>query len=216
VDVRNAYFVLAKKYHPDRIGIAPTSSGRKIAEDLFAKITEAQSVLKTDATRKEYDAKLELEAGGGAGSAEAQAALESEIAFQKGTILVRKGDFPGAIEFLKKATELYGQEAEYHLWLGWALHRNASKTKNAQAMRAAKAEIEAALNRNDRMPQGHFFLGLIAKSEGDTERARHHFEKTIQLDPRHTEANSELRILNIRQTKAASGGLKNLFKKKEA
>jgi tetratricopeptide (TPR) repeat protein len=117
---------------------------------------------------------------------------------------------------LKTAIGLYDKEPEYHLLLGWALHRNASKSKDAAGMKAGKVMIDKALVQNERLTQGYFYQGLIAKSEGDIEGAKKYFEKTVALDPKHNEANSELRVLNMRQMKgAATGGIKGFFKKKE-
>jgi curved DNA-binding protein CbpA len=215
MEVKNAYFALAKKYHPDRVGVSPDALERKSVEDLFAKITEAHSVLTNESARKEYEATLGLQESGELGGADAGRILESEVSFQKGSVLVRKGDFSGAIEFLQQAIGLYDAEPEYHLLLGWASYRNASKSRDAAGMKMGKGMIEKALLANEKLAQGHFYQGLIAKSEGEIERAKRCFEKTVALDPRHNEANSELRVLNLRRSKDASaGGLKGLFKKK--
>lgn len=217
MEIKNAYFALAKKHHPDRAGFQPGSPERKKIEDLFARISEAHGALTNDAARKEYEATLDLAQSGLAGGAEVNRILESEIAYQKAIILVRKGDFTGAIDFLRQAIGLYDKEPEYHLLLGWALYRAASKNKDVQGAKTGKTEIEKALARNERLSQGHFYLGLIAKSEGDIERAKRYFEKTVQLDPNHNEANSELRLIHMRKSKEApSGGLKGLFKRKES
>ncbi|MFH1262806.1 MAG: DUF4388 domain-containing protein [Pseudomonadota bacterium] len=214
-DIKAAYFTLAKKLHPDRVGVPSGTPERKMVEDLFTRITEAQSILANDVSRKEYMASLDLAASGAAGGAEAAHVLNSELAFQKGGILIKKGDFAGAIDLLKEATRLYDKEPEYFVSLGWALYRQGSKTKDPAKMKEGKAEIEKALVQNARLNQAQYYLGLIAKAEGNLEKAKKQFEKTIELNRRHTEAASELRVMNMRESKEPQSKFKGLFKKKE-
>lgn len=217
MEIKEAYFDLAKRFHPDRIASAFEGADRKAVEDLFARISEAHAVLANEETRKEYEASLDLKESGGASSEEAVKILESEMSFQKAGILIRKADFPGAINLLTQAIGLYDKEPEYHLLLGWAMYRNASKAKDGSTMKSGKTKIEKALAQNDRLIQGHFYLGLISKAEGEMDRAKQCFEKVIAIDPRHNEATSELRVINLRQQKegeSVAGGLKKLFKKK--
>jgi lipoprotein NlpI len=39
----------------------------------------------------------------------------------------------------------------------------------------------------------HYFLGFLAKSKGDQARAKAAFKKCVELDPRHIDAQRELR-----------------------
>ncbi len=68
-----------------------------------------------------------------------QAILESEVEFQRGQVLIRKGDFAGAVQLLKHAVELYDQEPEYLVDLGWALYRNGKRISNEAMVREGKA-----------------------------------------------------------------------------
>ena len=213
-EVQKAYFAIAKKFHPDRLPSDLTPDERKDAESYFAKITDAQSVLTNDSSRGEYVASLDLEVAG----VEAERAteiLESELEFQKGQILVKKGSFAEAIQFFESAIQKYEQEPEYHLYLGWAMYRNGAKRKDVVAERKGKKIIEKAISMNDRMAEGFYFLGFIAKRDGDMNAATKYFKKTISIEQNHEAASSELRVIHMRQEKdAKSGGLKGLFRKK--
>ncbi len=214
-DIKKAYFDLARKYHPDRLPPNMSPEDRKNAEALFARITEAQTRLTNPSSRKEYEASLELEASG-VGSGQVNAVLESEAEFQKGTALLRKGDFKGAMEAYQKAISLYEKEPEYFSQLGWAMFRQSAKTKNAAEHAKAKRAVETSIKMNPNLAQSYYYLGMITKTDGDLEMAKKLFNKAVEMNPKNAEATSELRLINSRLEKEHKGGLKGLFKKKEA
>ena len=213
-EVKAAYFSLAKIYHPDRLPPLLGKGERKEAETLFAKFSEAHTVLTNEAQRKEYEASLKLESSG-LDAQHANEIVQSEIEFQKGQIQIRKGDIEGALETLRHAVALYDKEPEYYVYLGWALYRHGAKGKSAKEMSEGKSNIEKGVKLNDKLAQGFFYLGMIAKNDGDLARAKRMFGATLEIQKNHAEANSELRLLNMRDAKEQSGGLKGLFKKKE-
>ncbi|HLG21079.1 MAG TPA: DUF4388 domain-containing protein [Bdellovibrionota bacterium] len=213
-EIKKAYFDLAKIFHPDRLPASTTKEDKKLAESLFAKLSEAHNVLSNDNSRKEYEATLQLQASG-VDAQKANDIIQSEIEFQKGQILIKKGDFPAAIASLREAVKLYEKEPEYLVYLGWALYRQASKSRNAKEVQEGRALLEKGLKMNGQLVQGYFFLGMMAKSEGDLGRAKQLYQKVVDLQPKHQEANSELRLMNMRDTKQQSGGLKGIFRKRE-
>ena len=56
--IKNAYFALASKFHPDRFFKKKLGHVRPILERVFSRITEAHDVLTDRARREAYDAKL--------------------------------------------------------------------------------------------------------------------------------------------------------------
>ncbi len=213
-EVKAAYFKLAKTFHPDRMRKQLSPDQQKMAEAYFAQITEAHTNLSNEESRKEYEATLELEASG-LDAAKAQEILESEVEFQKGQVLIRKGDFAGAAKTLKHAIELYDQEPEYLVYLGWALYRNGKRTSNEVEVRSGKKYLEKAVAANDQFGQAFYFLGMVYRGEEDFDKAKRFFAKTLEVAPNHPEANSELRLLNMRAERKSGGALKGLFSKKK-
>jgi len=47
--------------------------------------------------------------------------------------------------------------------------------------------------------RAHYQLGVIARVEGDIERAERHFREAVRSNPRHLEAAQELRLLEMRR-----------------
>jgi DnaJ-domain-containing protein 1 len=213
-EVKEVYFELAKKYHPDRIPGSTNADERKIAESYFARVSEAHATLSNAGMRKEYESKVSLKASG-VEEEQVTTIIQSELEFQKGQILIRKGDFTAALQHLSQAVSLYDKEPEYYAYLGWAVYREAKKKVNPAGVRKGKDFILKAVKERESMAEAYYFLGMIEKADGDTAKAKQYFEKTIEKAPRHNEANSELRALNRRSEKEQTkGGLKGFFGKK--
>ena len=118
--VRKAYFLAAKRYHPDglrRLGLDDET--QRMAGEIFARIAEANEVLSDPERREAYDA----EQAGGITEEEAARAGEAEAHFRKGSVLIKMGDFRAAAPFLEKAVGLWPDEAAYQAALGWSLFR---------------------------------------------------------------------------------------------
>ncbi|MFH1018841.1 MAG: DUF4388 domain-containing protein [Pseudomonadota bacterium] len=214
-NIKAVYFALAKKYHPDRIPAGVGPEMRKAVESYFARVTEAFATLNNAETRNEYKSKLSLKASG-MDQDKVNAIVQSELEFQKGQVLIRKGDFQGALEHLHRAVKLYDREPEYFAYLGWAAFREAQKRSNPVGANKGKAFILAAVKEREKMPDAYYFLGIIEKTQGNFGQAKQYFEKTVAQAPRHNEANSELRYLNRKAEKLEPkpGGLKGFFRKK--
>jgi Flp pilus assembly protein TadD len=58
-------------------------------------------------------------------------------------------------------------------------------------------------------------LGLLAKREGDFARAQSYFQHAVQRNPRHVEAQREIRLMRSRgETKPAKGVLDSIIGRK--
>ena len=56
-----------------------------------------------------------------------------------------------------------------------------------------------ALKTDPDCDRAHYQLGVIARVEGDSERAERHFREAVRANPRHLEAAQELRLLEMRK-----------------
>lgn len=216
--VKKAYFVLAKEYHPDRMKSGGGEVDKKKLEKIFATLSEAQATLSQTHLRAEYDAKLATNLSPESLQIQlnAEKILDSEMLFQKGLALVRKGQFEAAVVELKQAIALYSGEPEYTLLLGWAMVREGLRIQSPKDMMTGKGLIEEALKKNEKLHVGYYYLGIIEKNAGNLGAAKKHFEKTLQGMPHHAEAASELRLMQHREQKSTSKvSLGGIFGKKK-
>jgi tetratricopeptide (TPR) repeat protein len=172
--IKKAYFKAAKLYHPDTLAKLDLNDLREQAADVFAAIAEAFEVLSDKQKRKDYDAGLRGEL------TETQARLlaQAETSYRKGEILLKMGDFAGAIEYLQPAVDAWPDEAAYQCALGWALYK-----QPASDVPAARACLEKAVRLTPEDALVHFRLGMVLRAVGETERANQALARARQIDP---------------------------------
>ena len=222
--IRTAYFALARQLHPDRLAAVGIVDEKRDAQRLFAQINQAFDILSNPRRRTEY---LEVLSAGGESAVRAQAdraealaqrLLSAEDHFRRGEMALRRDQLDEAHAEFKQAVELNPDEGEHHALLAWTTYCTAP---DKAAVRAAiKAGFDTAIKASPRSASPHLYLGRMARMEGHDQEAIRHFQRALQLMPGHSEAASELRVLEARVSARASApekdgkkGLFGLFKK---
>jgi tetratricopeptide (TPR) repeat protein len=217
--IRNAYFALAKKLHPDRLHAVQIHDLDAEAQRLFAHVNRVFATL-TDPTKRSHYMQV-LAAGGEAALAKqqreaeklAESALAAEEHFALGELALRRNQFSDARKLFEEALSLNAQEGEYHAMVGWTTWCTMSD-KDA-AWEAVKKHLTTAMALSPRSPRVFFYRGQVAKQRGDTEAALECFAKVLELEPRHKEAELELRLLRRRaEAEGKKGGLFDRLKRR--
>jgi tetratricopeptide (TPR) repeat protein len=169
--VRRAYLKAAKRLHPDRVVQLGLSDLKTQANEVFAEITRAHAVLSDPEKRRQY------EESNAAPETDADRIAEAEASFRRGDLLLRAGNFRGALELLERAVTLWPDEAEYQAALGWALHR-----KTPPESERAWLHFERALALGE---QAVWLLraSLVARELGNEARAAQLARRARELDP---------------------------------
>jgi tetratricopeptide (TPR) repeat protein len=115
------------------------------------------------------------------GSAEANHFLGRAIFLQGGTAQA------DAMRFLKRATELDPNKAEYHLYVGWA----ANNAIPAQ-LGLAKDEIDKALSLDKLLADAYWQRGVLEQKQGTVDDAIHDVMHALQLKPTRVDAHATL------------------------
>jgi Flp pilus assembly protein TadD len=173
-DIKRAYFSAAKRLHPDALSRTGLEALRKPANELFARIAKAYAVLSDPKARRDYDNDA---AGGDEGEAERIA--QAETLYRKGDILVRKGAFQDAIQFLGPAVELWPEEAEYHSALAWALYK-----KGKSEPQPAREHLSKAVKLDPKNAVAHYRLGVVLRALGEQDAAEKELALAKRLDPK--------------------------------
>jgi tetratricopeptide (TPR) repeat protein len=202
--IKRIYFRMAKLFHPDARQALYQGQIKAKVEEVFTHISEAYNTLSDRDLREKYLQSLKSKVSS-AQMDEAHRAIEAETEFQKAEVLLRKGNWASAETMLRRAVELMPTEPEYRLYHAWAEY----KVKGPSQAGPARKTIEEALKARPNAVEGHYFLGLIYKAEGLNEDADKYFQKVLELNPRHVEAQRELRLSAMRKEKAPGkkGGL---------
>jgi tetratricopeptide (TPR) repeat protein len=175
--IRRAYFKLAKRYHPDALVSAGLDTVRAQANDIFAQVSKAHEVLSDMMRRRDYD--KSLEAGGGEEEDMAARVANAEVLYRKAEILLRRGNFKGALEFLKPAVQLWPDDTEYQSALGWALFKQPkAETK------PARQHLEKAVEIDTKNALALYRLSVVLRSDGDANEAASLLARAKAIDPK--------------------------------
>lgn len=209
--IRNAYFELAKTYHLDRFSNVPLGEYRQVADEVFRKISEASRVLSDDKERSNYDVYLDRKAKGL--PTDVNVILEADNLFQRGKMMVDRGQGANAYNDLARAFELADQDLDYKTYYAYAKYL-AMGSSSFEETRDALHEV---IKKEPKHGKAHDFLGRIYRAEGNLKGAASHLQKAIELSPRNADAQRELRVVQMRlnkQTDDGKGGfLKGLLKR---
>ena len=175
-EIKKAYLAAAKSYHPDalaRLGVEIETRDRATA--VFAAIGGAYAVLSNPKQRTEYDVSLRDDQP----EIDTERLANAETLYRKGEILMRAGNFKGAVEFLRPAVELWPEEAAYQGGLGWALFKQMPSEAEAAREHLTKAtELDAT------DAQHWFRLSLVRRAVTDDDGASQALERARQIDPK--------------------------------
>lgn len=201
-DVRNAYFSLARHLHPDRLSALGIPDDNKAAQRLFAEVNTAFAVVSEPKSRQEYTSILKR--GGAAAIAADQARaeamatriVEAEEAFRRGEGALRRDQLATAVAEFARAIELNPEEVDFVAFHTWALFCS-SPDKMAIAS-ATRTTLDRTISKSPRAVMPRFLLGRVERMLGRDADALRHFQEVLQLQPHHTEAASEARMIEQR------------------
>lgn len=205
-EIKEAYYALARRYHPDRFHL---KSGTRLHEQIssaFARITQAYEVLVDANARATYDATVERSRKFTEGAPKstqratgthetlesdpAESGLEqAERYFREGFAALEQGQINSAINQLAAACRLNPQEARFHAYFGRAL------AGNEQSRRLAESEIQTAVKLE---PANALYRTMLAELYFDLRfhrRAQAELDKALQIAPNDANAVRLLRKL---------------------
>ncbi|MBL8940802.1 MAG: tetratricopeptide repeat protein, partial [Archangium sp.] len=124
--------------------------------------------------------------------------------FKMGEVYFKKRDYKQADEHFARA-HLLDKGAASLAAQAWAIYMD--PTRKAESANA-RALMQKALTIDPACDRAHYQLGVIARVEGDMERAEKHFREAVRVNPRHLEASQELRLIEMRRKKEKDAGKK--------
>ncbi len=201
--IQAAFFQLAKKWHPDRLG-PDLVDVRDLATKVFARMSEAHQILADASRRKEYD-DLRKDGGGSAEEQEqVQRVIRAATAFQKAEVLMKRNNNAAALEEARRALELDPTQADYIALLAWV---------ESSQLNANLDEILARIEKAQRMEPNNtrirWYRGSILKRQGKSGKAVGDFRFIVENDPRHVDAQREIRLYEMRKAEQRRTGQKS-------
>lgn len=214
-DIRQAYTHLLR-YHPDKLGTAAPEPVREKARDLTARLNEANRVLGSDKSRREYLQMLtDVRIKGDARRAEL--VRDAETKCQMGVVMLRKRDFKKARELFTFCSQADPVTPIYKAHLAFAMFADRQFDRD-EAFEKGYPLLLEALKAKDGDPVVHHYAGQMLKERDRLKEALHHFKKAAALDPKNVDHKREVRLLQGRLAKEKddaknTGSLGRFFKR---
>lgn len=184
-EIRDGYYFLARRFHPDRFSTGPLKDLRPNIEAYFAQVTEAYNTLSDPELRKQYDKDLASRAVKKEEPKQDTAYLAREN-YARGKLMLDKGRLQDAVTFLENAIRLDDSKAIYHLELGRVLIRNPRRREDAE-QHLRRAAVLDPTSAPTFVAQGQLFLRL-----GRREDAVRAFHEALRWEPGNVEAKKGL------------------------
>ncbi|MFQ5791760.1 MAG: protein kinase, partial [Acidobacteriota bacterium] len=215
VEIKKAYYAMAKKYHPDAHHSPHLRDLHGLLEELFVKMTAAYQLLSNRLERQRYDSSLRTGPGqkttspevgpstppppsGASRSASPKAMAEAR--YREGKRHFDDMSYFDSIQCLREAVRLNPGKPSYHRLLAKAL------MKNPKWYKEAEEHFLAALEKDEFDVSSYLGLGELYEGSGLTTRARKMYGKALEYDPDNEVAQGKL----YGKTGGARKGLKGL------
>ena len=190
--VRAAFMRLAKTWHPDRLH-ADFVPIRGDVATVFAHMTRAHQTLCDADARKAYEASRKAKT---AAEARPRAEVVREIEHEMG-----KRNFDFVVQLCQELIDADAEDVEALAIQAWASVRGGEATEDE--LRAALARLEKVVNIDRTDDQAVYHRGLVHKRLGNVPAAFRDFARAVQLNPKHLEAEREVRIFAMRARKGS-------------
>jgi len=184
VEIKKAYFQLARKYHPDLFNRSIDPDSKKKISGVFDFLTKSYKTLSDESARKEYNDKLDE----GPKDDQKERIKRGEVRFRQAKTLYEQTRYEEARIFLEEAVRLDKTKAKYFLLLGMVESKIPSLLRQAESHLRQAAEIEP-WNTDVILA-----LGLLYKQVGMPVKASKQFRKILGFDPDHKVARRELNL----------------------
>jgi curved DNA-binding protein CbpA len=193
-----AYFQLAKRWHPDRLD-AEHADLRDVAVRLFARISEAHQVLTDPDQRKQYDELVKNGEGDAEEQEHVQRLLRAATNFQKAQVMLKRNNVAGAEEAARAALSDAPDEADHIALVAWL-----EAGKPGANVETHLRELNRAAKLEESNLRVRWLRGQLLKRLGRDRQALEDFRLIVERDPRHVDAQRELRLFEMQRGRRPS------------
>jgi curved DNA-binding protein CbpA len=207
--IQAAFFQLAKVWHPDRLP-PELSELRASSTKLFARMSEAHQILTDAERRREYDQLLRAGAANSEEQEQVAQIVRAAAAFQRAEVLLKKRDLKAAETEALAAMKGDPDQAEYKALYAWICAEQ-PREKYDELIQLLNSALKSEPNNQRAL----WYRGQLHKRAGDSSKALRDFKQLLELNPKHLDAQREVRLHEMRrsQPKEDKGILGKWFKR---
>jgi hypothetical protein len=195
---RAAYLRLCRLWHPDKLP-ATLAPFRSEVETIFARMTEAHVTLTDADARRKY---LAARAAGASPEGAAEDAPKTrEEALREILRLLGQRNFSAAEAASRRLSSVNAEDAEAHALVAWCSTSGAEASP--EELRVAMPLLDRAVNLDRQCERASYYRGVFHQRLANPTAAFRDFARVVALDPKHVDAQRELRILEMRARKGS-------------
>lgn len=190
--IKNAYFSMAKQFHPDRHHRESADTLRRI-QSAFTVLASAHETLRSPESREVYDAKMKKEAEArdkrraegkpdevSAKDRKAEQGLES---FEEGLSMLNDEEYEAAAAYLARAVHFSPQNALFQAYFGVALYKADDKYRHK-----AETAFQTAIKLDPKNAKIRLMLAEFLVDQKMLKRAEGELKRFLELVPNNKEA----------------------------
>ena len=194
-EVKRKFYQLARQFHPDRHMAHPDRTPR--LQTLMDLLTVAYRTLSDDAARQAYDSRLSERVPG---KQLPQAPLLPQDCLKNAQKCVGAKNYVESILWLRRAIDLEPRSSAFRTLLGRSL------AAIPEYRHEAVEQFERAIRLDSLNIAAHFEYACLLEQLKFPLRARPHYVRVLELDPRHVQARKRLSELDIKSPRSISRG----------
>ena len=204
--VRQAYYRLAKRFHPDRHHRGHLSELQDKLEEVFVRVNEAYEAMRDGQYTPPQPAPAPQPEAASAGDEQAARQEKASSSFRDGRRRFDEGDFHSAIQAFRRAVHMDGGNADYHSYLGRTL------AKNPRWRREAEENLLKAAELKPNEAENYAQLGLLYASANLPTKAERYFAEALKREPTNQTALAGRRPEAPKEKKKDKGGITGTFR----
>jgi curved DNA-binding protein CbpA len=168
---------------------------------VFSRMSEAHQVLADPERRSQYDELVKTGEGAADEQEQVQRVVRAATNFQKAQVFLKRNNLAGAEEAARAALADAPDEADHIALVAWL-----DANKPGADLMAALKIIDKAARAEDANLRIRWYRGQLLKRLGRGYAALEDFRFIVERDPRHVDAQREIRLQELAHSK--SGGSK--------
>ena len=180
-EIRSSYYLLARRYHPDRFRSGEMLDLLPRIEAFFSQVTEAYNTLADAELRKDFDDELISEDQRAKEKPEHDTSHLARQNYVAAKELIKRKQFRQAIKFLENALELEENVPEYHVEFGSVIALNPVRREEAEE------HLRRGLELDPTVIDGHTALADLLVKRDKTTNAIQVLTEALNWFPDHPE-----------------------------